>query len=257
MLDGIVFDIKKFAIHDGPGIRTTIFLKGCPLDCWWCHNPESKNPGIEKIETQHSGTKQIGQRKTGSELLEIVLKDRIFYEQSKGGVTLSGGEPLMQADFCYFLLKLFKDKALHTAIDTCGYAHIEEFQKIIPYVDLFLFDLKSLDQQLHKKYTGKGLRLVLENLDFLLEQNCDIEIRIPLIPGITDTEKNLKSIRDYLLERNINQATALPYNNFVKDKLKRFQYPDKLGSLKKQSEEELKKIKGKINNEVFTLYIDL
>ncbi|MCF7886694.1 MAG: glycyl-radical enzyme activating protein [Candidatus Marinimicrobia bacterium] len=256
MHKGIIFDIKKFAIHDGPGIRTTIFLKGCPLDCWWCHNPESKNPEIEYIKNDNSQPTKIGRKVTVNKIFKEVLKDNIFYEESKGGVTLSGGEPLMQPEFCSSLLQALKKHGIHTTIDTCGYASLESFNKIVPYTDLFLYDLKSLDKQIYKKYIGGELVLIQKNLDFLLQNNCNLEIRIPLIPGITDSEKNLIAIRNYLIGKNIAQATVLPYNHFVNDKLERFQYENKIDALNKQDKAELNRLQELINTADFELLIN-
>lgn len=256
MPEGIVFDIKKFAIHDGPGIRTTIFLKGCPLDCWWCHNPESKDPDIEYLEDKHGHKQQVGQRRSISEIIEIVLEDEIFYQQSGGGVTLSGGEPLMQEKFSLALLKEFKARDLHTTVDTCGYVSEDIITQVLPYVDLFLYDIKSVDDQFYKKYTGVSINPILKNLEFLLQHNAEIEIRIPLIPGISDTEENLSSIRDYLINRNISEATLLPYNYFVEDKLKRFNYQNKIGSLQKHTDRELDDLRYSVERDDFKFHLD-
>ena len=256
MPEGIIFDIKKFAIHDGPGIRTTIFLKGCPLDCWWCHNPESKNPKIEYLDDKHGHTQEVGERKNVAEIVETVLKDEIFYQQSGGGVTLSGGEPFMQEEFSLALLKEFKSLGLHTAIDTCGYVSDKIMEQVLPFVDLFLYDVKSVDDKFYQKYTGVSIDPILENLDLLLKYEADLEIRIPLIPGITDTQKNLTDIRDYLIEKNIFEATLLPYNYFVEDKLKRFNYQNKIGSLQKHTERELDEICHSIEMDGFKFNFD-
>ena len=137
-LKGTVYNIQQFSVHDGPGIRTTVFLKGCPLTCWWCHNPESRSP-----EIVHANGKTIGMRYTPDELVEILIKDEVFFDQSKGGVTFSGGEPLEQPEFLFEVLKQCKANGIHTAVDTSGYAEREVFERIMPHTDLFLFDLNK------------------------------------------------------------------------------------------------------------------
>ncbi|MFO7890106.1 MAG: glycyl-radical enzyme activating protein, partial [bacterium] len=198
---GTIFDIKKYSIHDGPGIRTTVFFKGCPLRCWWCQNPESQNtkPDIipagiskRKFHIQYKKDKElIGMEMTAEEVMAEIRKDIIFYDESGGGVTFSGGEPLFQPDFLHQLLFKCKKEDIHTAVDTCGYASREVVERIIPLTDLFLFDLKLMDDQEHKKYTGVDFQPIKDNLIFLSNQNSVISIRIPVIPGITDTKVNL------------------------------------------------------------------
>jgi len=225
---GIIFDIKRYAVHDGPGIRTTVFLKGCPLDCWWCHNPESKAHEPEKIRTRRRSQlsawkdKTAGRSWTVAEVMAELLQDRIFYDQSGGGVTFSGGEPLMQADFLTALLEASKMHGLHTAVDTSGYASWESFGAILPCVDLFLYDLKILAAADHHKHTGVSNEWILENLGRLLERKTRVELRIPLIPEITDTAANLTAIRDFLGNLSgISQLSLLPYNRLAEDKIRR------------------------------------
>jgi len=150
-MNGIIFDIKKFALHDGNGIRLTIFLKGCPLKCWWCHNPESQNIGIEKYQLikkldgkEIKVSENVGKTYTLSELMAIIQKEQIFFEESGGGVTFSGGEPLLQSVFLKHALIQTKIKEIHTAVDTCGFAATKNFMDIIQFTDLFLFDIKHL-----------------------------------------------------------------------------------------------------------------
>ena len=166
---GIIYDLKKYAIHDGPGIRTTVFLKGCPLDCWWCHNPESR-----KNEPQSSGKKNlhknlallnsdknlIGIKVTTNEVMHEIRKDVLFYDESGGGVTFSGGEPLQQTDFLKMLLAECKAEHIHTVVDTSGYVEYKYFEEIRSLTDLFLYDLKFIDDALHLKYTGVSNRLM-------------------------------------------------------------------------------------------------
>ena len=254
---GIIFDIKKYAIHDGPGIRTTIFFKGCSMDCQWCHNPESKNFGIEEfiVKDRVKNTEKvekIGYKISVDKVIHIINKDKVFYEESGGGATFSGGEPLVQANFLLELLKECKRSNIHTAVDTSGEANWKDFEKIQKYVDLFLYDLKLIDDDLHKKYTGVSNKKVHRNLQKLIEKNNKIDIRVPLIPGITDTEKNIDDITKFL--KNIlsfPKVTLLAYNPLNRDKLDRFNLVKSMGNLRVQSDKKLFEIKQQfINNEI-------
>jgi pyruvate formate lyase activating enzyme len=266
MRSGLIFDIKKFAVHDGPGIRTTIFFKGCQLDCWWCQNPEGKNPELEVISInggQPAASKSAPIRKevygrevSVSELMDEIKKDEIFYEQSGGGVTFSGGEPMMQIDFLHELLGECKRYNYHTAVDTTGHAPFEDFGKIYNLVDLFLYDLKIMDDELHQKYTGVSNNLILENLKRLFQMEDKLEVRIPLIPDITDSEKNLEDILNFLAgQKYVPKVSLLPYNKLSEDKLRRFNLKSKLGELGRQSKEEIEKIGQKFRMRGFKVKI--
>jgi pyruvate formate lyase activating enzyme len=262
---GIVFDIKKFSIHDGPGIRTTVFLKGCPLACWWCHNPESQSIGVEimlqerrcircgacvgecpngaimeteaGVQTdlavctscgecvsscQAEARQLVGREMTVREVLADIRQDTLFYDQSGGGVTFSGGEPLSQHRFLTALLKSCREEELHTILDTCGFASWEIFDAIRPYVDVFLYDLKLIDDEQHKQYTGVSNQLILSNLKALVMHDQQMIVRIPLIPGITDTEHNLRAIAEYLATMpNVIEVNLLPYHDSARGKYAR------------------------------------
>ncbi len=262
---GIVFDIKKFSIHDGPGIRTTVFLKGCPLACWWCHNPESQSIGVEimlqerrcircgacvgecpngaimeteaGVQTdlavctscgecvpscQSEARQLVGCEMTVREVLTDIRQDTLFYDQSDGGVTFSGGEPLSQHRFLTALLKSCREEELHIVLDTCGFASWEIFDAIRPYVDVFLYDLKLIDDEKHKKYTGVSNQLILSNLQALVMHDQQVIVRIPLIPGITDTEHNLRAIAEYLATLpNAVEINLLPYHDSARGKYAR------------------------------------
>jgi len=236
---GYIFNIKKFAIHDGPGIRTTIFLKGCPLNCWWCHNPES----IKNIPNDNSDSR-LNKRYSVNDILEIIKKDVIFYDESGGGVTFSGGEPLVQIEFLTQALKACRDNHINTTVDTCGFLPTSSLSQIYRTTDLFLYDFKLFDDELHKKYTGVSNKLILENLEYLNSVNATINVRIPLIPNITDTEENLSAISNYLLElNNVVRIDLLPYNKLAEDKYSRLNQKSKLGKLNTQSIDKLKVIK--------------
>ena len=250
---GIIYDIKKYAIHDGPGIRTTVFLKGCPLDCWWCHNPESRNPEpqprgtmrpVKNLPLLQNDRNLIGNEVTVEQVMEEIRKDTMFYEQSGGGVTFSGGEPLLQFDFLLALLKTAKTEGIHTVVDTTGYASYHHLEQLMPVTDLFLYDIKLLDDALHEKYTGVSNRLILDNLKKLDQAGASILVRVPLIPGITDTEANLKAIARFLLENtSLREIELLPYNNMGEHKYERLKMPNRIGHFGSQSEEELESSK--------------
>lgn len=257
-----IFDIKRFAIHDGDGIRTTVFFKGCPLHCIWCHNPESISflPELQWVagkcigcgecgalcphgahvmtETGHGYHRmvcercfrcvetcpaealiQCGRVMSVKEVLDLVMEDEAFYRRSNGGVTLSGGECLCQADFCTALLQELKARYIHTAVDTSGYVPRAELDKVIPFTDIFLYDVKHIDSTLHKKYTGVPNEEILENLKYLHEKHKPVEIRIPLIPTVNDAPDVLHAIGAFLRGMdNIKAVRILPYNNLAGSK---------------------------------------
>lgn len=220
---GIIFNIQRFAIHDGPGIRTTVFFKGCPLRCWWCHNPESHKILPEKIDGCNlrrgfdqsftMNKDEIGKEIFVDELMNEIVKDRIFYEESDGGVTFSGGEPLMQAEFLTELLKACKEKGIHTTVDTSGYASTEIINKVTDHADLFLYDLKLMNDEDHQKYTGVSNQIILRNLIELDQLGKKIIIRIPIVPELTNSNENLFAIRGFISYlNNIIEVNLLPYH---------------------------------------------
>ena len=215
----LIFDIKRGSSEDGPGIRTTVFFKGCPLSCVWCQNPE----GIElKPETDLNGD-SVGEWMDLEELLYRVCQDKPFYRSSGGGVTLSGGEPTRQTAFNHYFLKALKAEGIHTAIETCGLFNYERFlQQLLPWLDLIYFDLKLIDNFQSRRFTGCSNRTIMNNFSRLI-QHADVPIvpRIPLIPGITDTEYNLTEWADYLRNNGVDSCSLMPYNPLWQDKLKR------------------------------------
>ena len=250
-MKGIIFDIKHFSINDGPGIRTTVFFKGCPLRCWWCHNPESQAKHEEVVIKERSldGRSYRMEEVSGrwveaEEVMKEIEKDSIYYDQSGGGITFSGGEPLMQPEFLLELLLLAKDKGYHTALDTCGHVSETVLRHVMDQVDLFLYDLKLIDPEAHMKYTGVPNDLVLKNLKYLSEKGKKMIIRVPVIPGITGTHQNINAIRDLLLELNgLEQIDLLPYHRIAKNKYQRLKMSYKLEGMEEPSPESLREIK--------------
>lgn len=261
-LTGKIFDIKRYAIHDGPGIRTTVFLKGCPLSCWWCHNPEglwqapktayelkrcigcgtciedcpeaaiSRTP-VGMATDRHrckgcgvcadlcpAGARELTERKiTSSQLMEIVKKDTLFYDESGGGVTFSGGEPLHQADFLIEVLDECARADIHCAVDTSGFSDKDTIKEVALRTDLFLFDLKLIDETRHRQLTGVSNRTILDNLVFLYDLGANITIRIPLLPGINDDRGDINQICDFLTALpGIRNIHILPYHDIQKSK---------------------------------------
>jgi len=216
--EGTLFNIWKFATKDGPGIRTVIALKGCPLRCVWCHSPESWSYDIEK----YSNGETVGWKTTAEKVVEEVLRDKPFYDASGGGLTLTGGEPLAQAEFCREILRLSKKAGLHTAIETSGYAPLKVVESAEPFVDLWLYDVKLLDPANCLKHTGRPLAPVLENVRHLNAAKRRIVMRCPMIPGINDDDAELRSRGALADELDAVEAVdVLPYVPYGVDKARR------------------------------------
>lgn len=255
-----IFDIKRFAVHDGDGIRTTVFFKGCPLKCIWCHNPEglSYEPqlayynnkciscgecvnvcprkahvlkdGLHVFERANctlcgkcvvaclsEALTIYGKEITVDELMPLLLEDKDFYTISGGGVTLSGGECLMQSEFCAELLRRLKAEKIHTAVDTCGFVPKAALDRVMPYTDIFLYDVKAYDENVHIRCTGQSNRIILENLKYLDEKGAKTEIRIPYVPGYNSEE--IEKIANFLSQcRNVVKIRVLPYHNYARSK---------------------------------------
>ena len=256
MATGTIFNIQKFCVNDGPGIRTTIFFKGCPLRCVWCHNPESKKAAPEvfynaskcvkcgkcmaKCETcahtfseeSHTYNREkcivcgkccdacptealevAGYTITAEEAIKNVLKDKIFYDNSGGGMTLSGGEPMMQFEFALELMKKAKESGLHTCMETCGFADSEKYREIAEYTDIFLFDYKITDHEKHRECTGVTNELILSNLRMLDGAGSKIILRCPIIPTVNDTEEHLSAIANLANSlSNVLEINIEPYH---------------------------------------------
>lgn len=208
---GIVFDIQRSALNDGPGLRTTVFLKGCPLRCKWCHNPESWS---RETQVNHHG-KLFGKPMTIEQVMEIVRLDKAYYLSSGGGITISGGEPLYQADFTIALLKAARAEGIHTCLDTSGYCPIGLMEQVLPWVDIFHFDYKATGETLHRELTGVSEKRIQENLLFLIQKNARIILRCPMIPDINDSAAHFETIRKYAetYPAQIVQVDLLPYHS--------------------------------------------
>lgn len=292
-----IFNIQKFSIHDGPGIRTTVFFKGCPLQCIWCHNPESQNLGKEILYDKNKCTlcgscikicqnnaielkdndleinmdkctfcgdctvccinsaKQIaGKEYTVYEVMKEVLKDRVFYKNSKGGVTLSGGEPLIYAAFVEELLMELKKENIHTAVDTCGAVDFKVLERISKYTDLFLYDIKSMDEEKHILYTGVSNKNIINNLINLSKIHNNINLRLPIIEGINADENHIFEILKLIKNTNIKKINLLPYHDIAMHKY------EKLGRkyyeyMKRPADEKLKRYIDIIEKEGYRVKI--
>ncbi|KPL06975.1 hypothetical protein AMJ85_09940 [candidate division BRC1 bacterium SM23_51] len=250
---GIIFDIKRYAIHDGPGIRVTVFLKGCPLRCLWCHNPEGQSPEPETMIPRASGEspsfnsedEKAGRVMTVNEVMAEIEKDILFLDQSGGGATFSGGEPLMQPGFLTSLLQACREKDIHTVVDTCGYAPSDVFNSIAANVDLFLFDLKLLDDAEHENYTGASNRPILQNLTQLDEMGKRVIIRFPVVPQVTDTEENITNVVSFLSSlRTMRDVALLPYHNLGGQKYERLRRKDGMQGMESPASEGISRIQS-------------
>lgn len=251
-MEGLIFDIKHFSVHDGPGIRATVFFKGCPLRCAWCHNPESQLCQVEQYNKvlklgQKTLTVQesIGKNWTVKQVMDEIRADIPFFDESHGGVTISGGEPLMQPQFLNALLARCKSNGIHTAVDTCGYAKQEVIEDIAGHTDLFLYDLKLVDKAQHQKYTGVSNEHILSNLELINRLGNRVFVRIPLISGITDTEQNLSAIRQIVCQNKcVERIDILPFHNIAKSKYQRFGKEYTLGDAEAYSTSKAEEIKS-------------
>ncbi|MHB9079015.1 MAG: glycyl-radical enzyme activating protein [Pirellulaceae bacterium] len=255
MQSGCIFNIQRFSVHDGPGIRTTVFLKGCPLACVWCHNPEgiaparqlllvetrcvhcgacgqvcprtpladrgvlsTHNPACDLcgtcVEACGTGAREVaGRDMSVAEVMAVARRDRMFYEESAGGVTFSGGEPFLQTPFLLELLRACRDEGYHTVVDTSGYCRVEDLLAAAPLTDLFLFDLKLLDDARHRQFTGVSNKCILENLKALAGKHSRIWLRLPLIAGVNDSECDLAAAaRLAATLPGVSQVNLLPYH---------------------------------------------
>lgn len=263
-MQGIIFDIKRFAVHDGPGIRQTVFFKGCPLTCWWCHNPESRARKIQYCQRERkigqksiAQTEQVGREISASLLLAEIEKDVPYFDESGGGVTFSGGEPLLQNHFLLEMLKLCRQHDIRTAVDTTGYAPEKIFEQVLENTDLFLFDLKILDNQAHKKYTGVQNSLILKNFQRLCALGVAQIVRIPLIPTVNMSEKAISELIGYLEPKlpATQNVDLLPYHKIAGHKYERMQIENRMGNTPEPLTENVEKIKKRFEKHGFSVKI--
>ena len=212
---GVVFNIQRFSLHDGPGIRTVVFLKGCPLLCPWCANPESINPGVEEFLDPDTGeVTPAGRTRTIEELLETCEADRVFFEESGGGVTLSGGEAMMQHAFAIEMLRRLQEVGIHTAMESTGHVAAPVFERALEHLDYLLMDVKHHDRQEHKRWTGGYNDLPLHNLSRAISRGIDICVRIPVIPGVNDTLQDARAFAALLRRLRVERVQLLPFHQF-------------------------------------------
>jgi len=294
--EGLIFDIKKYAINDGPGIRTTVFFKGCPLRCPWCHNPEGQSflpevmvrpsrcvagcrecvaackpgalsmaqdaPVLDKLKCDlcarcasvcpAGAIEIVGRRVGAAEVIAEIERDRVFYEESGGGVTFSGGEPLAQVDFLAELLDACRARAIHTTVDTCGYAPPEAASMVANSADLFLFDLKIMDEKKHDAVTGQPNGVILENLGRLVRLGQKVVIRLPLIAGVNDDAANIRETAAFLRGLGaLTEVSLLPYHALGRDKHRGLRKKSRSGGLSAPSLDRLSEIKRDLEADGF------
>ena len=284
-LQALISNVQQYSIHDGPGVRSTVFFKGCPLICQWCHNPESqlfhqelhwrKDKCIGCGDCVRHCTEQalsfgpqglvidrercvyhgdcaagcpslalelFGKYYTLPQLLSELLKDRVFYEQSGGGVTLSGGEPLAQEDFAIALLAELKKQGIHTTVDTAGFLPRRVFERAVPYTDLFLYDIKHLDSEVHERYTGLGNGPILDNLRYVAAQGKEVWVRVPVVPGVNDAPEHLQRVAALTRQLGLRRLHLLPYHKIAMSKYERMGLPYALADLPEPSDEQMQEL---------------
>jgi pyruvate formate lyase activating enzyme len=295
----LIFDIRRYSINDWPGIRITIFMKGCPLRCKWCHNPESQSPEVQKLYTASKcigaqdcievcpedaltltpegivtdyesctlcgkcaevcpskAIEMSGKLYSAGELLAIIEKERVHIDQSGGGVTFSGGEPLMHPDFLIEMLKACGEKGIHRVVDTCGFAPTKTLLEVAKHTDLFLYDLKMMNPEQHKKWTGVDNRLILNNLKVLAEKGANINIRIPLIKNVNAEEDEIRVMAEFIADLPLKKrgsvqrlrgaspqpiVNLLPYHNIASGKYKKLEILYDEGAMDELSEADIQK----------------
>ncbi len=247
---GRIFDIQRYSIHDGVGIRTIVFLKGCALRCKWCCNPESQEYGIQTMMV-NGKAKTIGRDVTVLEVMDTVSRDIPYYGRSGGGLTLSGGESLLQPEFAEGLLHAAKDMGLNTAMESMGYADFNVIKKILPYLDTYLLDIKHMNHEKHREFTGKDNKLMLENAKKIASSKMtELVIRVPVVPGFNDTKEEIKGIALYAESLiGVKKIHLLPYHNFGRGKYEGLGRDYPMGNINTPSDESMQIFKEMVENE--------
>ncbi|MBT3243623.1 MAG: glycyl-radical enzyme activating protein [Bacteroidetes bacterium] len=287
-MPGLIFDVKPYSINDGPGIRITLFLKGCPLNCAWCHNPESISPQVQKMYTKKKcigcgscveecpenaltltgdgivtdpdlcklcgkcaevcptlAIEMSGYQATVDDMMKLIRKETRTLDESNGGVTISGGEPMMQSDFLIELLDALGEEGVHRVVDTTGMTSSEKLLEVAERTDLFLYDLKAMDSDIHKKYTGVGNEKILENLKLLAKSGAEIIVRIPLIKGVNIDRKNIKASAEYIADLPGNIAVnLLPYHDIARAKHEKLEQEYESDEFEEPKLEEINRVIG-------------
>lgn len=240
---GRIFNIQRFSVHDGPGIRTIIFLKGCALRCRWCCNPESQLHDIQQM-TVGDTVKTVGEDITAEQVLEKILQDRIYYRRSGGGVTLSGGEMLCQADFSAAILRGCKEEGINTAVESTGFAPFSQIEKCLPYIDTYLMDIKHMDSAKHKEFTTQPNELILENAPKIAKAVNKLIVRVPVVPTFNDTVQEITDIAKFAktLDR-VGEMHLLPYHRFGSDKYKGLGRAYTMENIETPSDEKMQELK--------------
>jgi len=296
-VQGLIFAIDETAMHDGPGLRMTVYLKGCPLRCVWCHSPESVSPkpevvwyqtkciecgkcaevcpeGLRSLEDIESidyskcrlcglcvekcpqGALEIkGKTVCAGEMVDYAKQLMPFFKRSGGGVTITGGEPTLQVDFSYAVLALCRQEGIHTAVETCGYAPWEKYEKLASVTDLFLFDFKHSDEELHKQYTGVSNKLILANLERLLDLGVDLIVRVPLIPGYNDSVSQVRDIARKAVDLGARSISLLPFNPASSGKYSWLHRSYPPGDVKRQSDEYISNLEEVVRSEALEVII--
>lgn len=297
--EAVIFDIQKFSVHDGPGIRSLVFFKGCPLRCAWCSNPESQSTKPELVffsnkcvgcrnclnaclhgacrsdkdggqrfdrhlcagcgecaETCYADARvMLGRRMSVDDVLYEVRKDAIFYRHSGGGVTLGGGEPAMWSRFAERLLRALKVEGVHTAIETCGQVEYGEIERLLPHLNLVMYDVKHMDSAQHERYTGATNEAVLANLDRLAAEDVEVVVRVPIIPGVNDDADNIGRTADFAAIRGIAAIDLLPYHRYAQDKYARLGQEYGLAGLQPPSAEHMAELATLVRSRGLTCQI--